>query len=190
LLSPKHPLSHTLANDYLRDLAMTTIDAQHATALRNIIFSLVDTPSAVTPIRYHISQLFQVLPQLLPTTQPNLRVSSVVNQLRQRGNHHLSHAVLADAAALSDSHLSHLFRKETGMALRGYKLWRRTMEGTQLMLQGKSITEASSESGFADTAHFSRSFKQQFGISPSALLTHAQKVIWLDGHNLTEDTIL
>jgi AraC-like DNA-binding protein len=190
LLSAEHPLSHALAHDYLRDRPMTIIDAQYARTLRSIIFSLVGSQSVGPSIRYHISQLFQALPQLLPLPQPNLRVGSVVKQLRQRGNHHLSHTVLADAAALSDSHLSHLFRKETGMALRGYKLWRRTMEGTQLILQGKSITEASFESGFADTAHFSRSFKQQFGISPSALLIHAQKVIWLDGHDLAEDTIL
>jgi AraC-like DNA-binding protein len=191
LLSAEHPLVLALAHNYLHDRPMIAVDAKHTNALRTVILTILSTPIRATDTLYsHFAALLQTLPQLLPAAQTNQRIGHVMKQLRQRGNHNLSHAVLADAAALSNSHLSHLFRQETGIALRGYKLWRRTMEGTHLMLQGKSITEASFESGFADTAHFSRSFKQQFGISPSALITHVQEVIWLDGHDLTSDTIL
>ena len=38
------------------------------------------------------------------------------------------------------------------------------------MTRGSSLTDAAVEAGFADAAHFTRTFRGHFGIPPSALL--------------------
>jgi AraC-like DNA-binding protein len=37
-------------------------------------------------------------------------------------------------------------------------------------MDGRSRTEAAHETGFADSAHLSRTFRQMFGISPAMLI--------------------
>lgn len=79
---------------------------------------------------------------------------------------------LADAVAvggLSASRLRHLFVEQTGLPFRTYLLWLRLTRALQCFATGASLTEAAHEAGFADQAHFSRTFRRMFGIAPAAL---------------------
>lgn len=52
-------------------------------------------------------------------------------------------------------------------------LWRQRLEASRRALVDRrvnSVTDAALQSGFSDMAHFSRSFRQAFGVSPHALL--------------------
>ena len=78
---------------------------------------------------------------------------------------------LADAVALSPSRLAHLFAEQVGVPIRRYRLWRAIREAIRLCLGGASLTEAAHATGFSDSAHFSNSFRDLFGMTPSLLLS-------------------
>ena len=71
---------------------------------------------------------------------------------------------------LSPSRLRHLFVQETGTIYRGYVLWLRINRAVVAMMEGRNWTAAAHETGFADSAHLSRTFRRMFGISPAMLI--------------------
>lgn len=81
-------------------------------------------------------------------------------------------------AGLSISRFGHLFREETGLPFRRYRLWRRMATVARVVSTGRSLTDAAFEAGFASSAHLSASFRQLFGLAPSTLLRlHTRFVI-------------
>jgi AraC family transcriptional regulator len=54
---------------------------------------------------------------------------------------------------------------ETGIRFRPYVLWLRLEIAVASYAAGNSLTEASYAGGFADSAHFSRTFKRMFGVA-------------------------
>ena len=76
--------------------------------------------------------------------------------------------VVADSG-LSASRLSHLFVQQTGLPFRSYLLWLRLTRAVETVAAGGSLTEAAHEAGFADSAHFSRTFRRMFGVAPAQL---------------------
>ncbi|CAM3053759.1 helix-turn-helix transcriptional regulator [Prescottella defluvii] len=80
----------------------------------------------------------------------------------------LGHA--AAEAHLSPSRLTHLFTREVGIPFRRYALWVRLRTVAERVAEGDNLTRAAVAAGFSDSAHLSRVFKSNFGLSPSALL--------------------
>lgn len=78
--------------------------------------------------------------------------------------------VAARHARLSPSRLSHLFRAEVGLPFRRYVLWARLRRAAEAAARGASMTECAVIAGFSDGAHFSRTFRRHFGLSPSVVL--------------------
>ena len=72
---------------------------------------------------------------------------------------------VAHLLALSEGRFLHLFKAQMGIAWRPYLLWRRLLCAVQLLRHGNSATQAAYKAGFADSAHLSRTFKQNFGIT-------------------------
>ncbi|TMP79978.1 AraC family transcriptional regulator [Pseudoalteromonas phenolica] len=66
---------------------------------------------------------------------------------------------------LSESRFLHLFKDTMQIPWRPYLLWRRLICALQTLQQGKTATEAAYIAGFSDSAHLSRTFKKQFGLS-------------------------
>ena len=56
--------------------------------------------------------------------------------------------------------------KEMGVAFRAYLLWLRLDFALTTYVAGSNLTEAAHAGGFADSAHFSRTFRKMFGIAP------------------------
>ena len=79
-------------------------------------------------------------------------------------------AQLAATIGVSTSRLSHVFTTEVGIPLRSYGRWLRLVRATERLAEGASITEAAHEARFADGAHFSRVFKEMFGLTPSEVM--------------------
>ena len=76
---------------------------------------------------------------------------------------------LALKVSLSPSRLGHLFREQTGLPLRQYRLWLRLQKALEALTQTHSLTVAAHMASFADSAHLSRTFRRMFGIAPSEL---------------------
>lgn len=87
-------------------------------------------------------------------------------------------AVAARHAGCSPSRFSHQFSTEMGIAYRAFVKWRKLLAAIGAISQGQDFTTAAHAGGFADSAHFSRTFKAMFGMAPSRLfaeLTLAEK---------------
>jgi AraC-like DNA-binding protein len=63
-----------------------------------------------------------------------------------------------------------------GIPLRRYLLWLRLIKGIKVALEGVSLTSAAHKVGFSDSAHFSRTFKEMFGLTPSELFKNSKFV--------------
>ena len=102
------------------------------------------------------------------------RIERALAALDQQLRGKVSAQALAAVAHLSLSQLERLFAEQLGMPVRRLVLWRRLRVALQLALAGSTLTEAAHDAGFADSAHFSRTMKQLFGVSAAASLRQLQ----------------
>lgn len=70
----------------------------------------------------------------------------------------------ADVAGLSAERYRHLFAEAIGLPFRRYVLWRRLQRALSTLEAGADVTTAAHEAGFADSAHFARTFRAMLGI--------------------------
>ena len=98
------------------------------------------------------------------------RIARVLERLASDLDMRLSASAAADIACLSESRFSHLFVEEVGLPYRTYVLWRLLMIAVTAIAAGTNLTSAAHEAGFADSAHFSRTFLRMFGVPASLLL--------------------
>lgn len=101
------------------------------------------------------------------------RMSRILSYLEEHYfDHDLTPARIARANAVSTRHLHNLFRHSDTTVTRW--IWERRLKAAREdilnpAMAGKSITEIAYQRGFNDSAHFSRTFKSRFNISPSQL---------------------
>ncbi len=98
------------------------------------------------------------------------RISRVLERLSVDLDARLNASRAAGIACLSESRFSHLFVAEVGLPYRTYVLWRRLLVAVNGIAAGKTLTDAAHDAGFADSAHFSRTFRRMFGVPASLLL--------------------
>lgn len=70
---------------------------------------------------------------------------------------------------LSSTRFLHLFKEKTNLSFRRYQLWNKIVKSLPY-LKEMSITETAHTSGFSDSAHYTRTFKETFGVTPKFLL--------------------
>ncbi|NMZ15244.1 helix-turn-helix transcriptional regulator [Pseudomonas proteolytica] len=117
-------------------------------------------------------RLEQSLRQLPRRQADDERVQRALNTLDQQLNGKVSAQALAEAAHLSLSQLERLFVSQLGVPVRRLVMWRRLRLALDLALNGHTLTQAAHGAGFADSAHFSRTMKQLFGVTAGASLRH------------------
>lgn len=77
---------------------------------------------------------------------------------------------IAEKMNYSESYLTHLFKAQTGVSLKGYLLLRRFEYVWQKISSGKKMTAAILDAGFASPSHFSDTCKRLTGISATEVL--------------------
>ncbi|WP_353137881.1 AraC family transcriptional regulator [Pseudopedobacter sp.] len=77
---------------------------------------------------------------------------------------------LSEVVFLSESRLAHLFKEYVGCSVHQYILWKKIEEAIKLSQKGATLTECAHFSGFVDSSHFNRTFKNMFGIYPYFVL--------------------
>jgi AraC family transcriptional regulator len=79
-------------------------------------------------------------------------------------------AAVAAAAACSPFHLARLFKRHTGMTIRGYRRRLRLVMALDHLADGATdLTGLAMRAGFSDHSHMTTSFRRVFGSTPSAL---------------------
>jgi len=130
-----------------------------------------DRPRTCAELGPVVERLLHTIAQSpLEVRAPDRRVQEVLAILAEAPTDR-SPADLAAEVGLSESRLQHLFNDEVGVPMRRYLLWRRLLQSIQRLSDSETLTNAAHEAGFADSAHFSRTFRQMFGITPSDGLT-------------------
>ena len=77
---------------------------------------------------------------------------------------------IARTVGSSSYPLCRVFRKHTGMSLHGYQQLTRLARGLEKMSGSRqNLTRLALDLGFSSHSHFTRAFKSQFGLPPSAI---------------------
>lgn len=100
---------------------------------------------------------------------PDLRVRKMIAWAMQQQEGPVSLSDVGAVGGLSADRLRHLFVEQTGLPFRTYLLWLRLTRAVEMLAHGVALTRAAHEAGFADSAHFSRTFRRMFGIAPTNL---------------------
>jgi AraC-like DNA-binding protein len=124
--------------------------------------------------------LAALLAQPLQAAAPiDARVARSLRLLRTATLSPLARDRLAGSAALSSSHFNHLFRKEMGVSFRSYRVWSQVRLALGGLAAGGNLTDAAMHGAFSDSAHFSRTFRQTFGMTPSSVIRPLREVVVL-----------
>lgn len=102
-----------------------------------------------------------------PTPDP--RVQACTAWASAHLDQRISTADVARDVGLSVDRMSHLFVEQTGLPFRTYLLWLRMTKAVEAYAHGASLTTAAYDAGFADSAHFSRTFRRMFGVAAAEL---------------------
>ena len=85
-------------------------------------------------------------------------------------NQNLDNPSILNAAkhsGLSRSRVRTLAREQLGMPLSTWVTWRKLVEANKALSDGANLADAALAGSFADQAHFSRTMKRMFGVTPS-----------------------
>ncbi|WP_437730123.1 helix-turn-helix domain-containing protein [Sorangium sp. So ce1335] len=76
-------------------------------------------------------------------------------------------ARLSHEAGLSPRQMRHAFARDVGLPMRAYMRWKRLRRAIAAVEGGASLSAAAASAGFADSAHLSRVYREQFGLTPT-----------------------
>jgi AraC-like DNA-binding protein len=76
---------------------------------------------------------------------------------------------VAEKCFLSPTRFLHLFKEKTNSTFRRYQLWNKLIKSLPFLVKS-SISETAYAFGFSDNSHYTRTFKETFGVTPKFLL--------------------
>jgi AraC family transcriptional regulator len=125
--------------------------------------------SLETQITHHLLRSILSLPVSCEKISQREDIDYIVEYINDHYNQSITLDDLAAKIALSRSHFSRLFKRETGFTLQDYIIKVR-LERARLMLANSSrkIIEIAHQCGFSSSAHFTAAFSKYAGIQPSA----------------------
>jgi AraC-like DNA-binding protein len=97
------------------------------------------------------------------------RITHVVARIKQCIQENLPVCALAEEAQLSVPRLVQLFKLQTGVPIRRFRLWHRMYESVISIGRGENFTDAALNAGFSDLPHYSNYFCSMWGVPPSRL---------------------
>lgn len=105
------------------------------------------------------------------------RLLKAVALIKQDPLSNQSNQWLASQVGMSESQLQRLFKQIVGLPVRRYRLWHRLFVTASYMAVGQTLTEAALMAGFADSPHFSRTFRSMLGMTPSFVFQRHSRLL-------------
>jgi len=103
------------------------------------------------------------------------RIEKIIELIQETVNDTITGEALAESVNLSIPRLAQLFKKQTGIPIRRYRLWHRLYLTAQNVGRGKNLTDAAIDAGFTDSPHFAHTFRAMLGMTPSYILSQVNK---------------
>ncbi len=100
------------------------------------------------------------------TTQQT--VSNIIRYLDHHCHTTVSLADLSKHFYLNPDYISRIFKQHTHSTISSYITLQKITRARQLLQEGYTVVQTQEMTGYSSYAHFSRTFKQQVGISPGA----------------------
>lgn len=83
--------------------------------------------------------------------------------------------MLSKAVCLSQSRLSHLFKRDIGISLNRYMSFMKMKKAYEYVCAGENLTSAALHAGFDSSSHMAAACKRMFGISLSAFMRSQER---------------
>ncbi len=109
-----------------------------------------------------------------PTLDP--RIVRVLDDIAADPCTSISAETYARRECLSFSRFVHLFKDEVGVPLRTFRTWKRARGLLRHVTQEANLADIAQHAGYPDSAHFSRSVRQVFGMTPSAMFAGSRRL--------------
>lgn len=130
---------------------------------------IVELPQDTLPFDSKMAgpEIYKVLDELVGGIDPNLdpRLSAMLLEL-DKAPFKSTLAEIAVDYDLSPSRLRVLAKEQIGVSLSNLLLWRKLVKAFEVLASGSILSEAAQAGGFSDQAHFSRTTRKMFGITP------------------------
>lgn len=126
-----------------------------------------------TQINQLINQLLKISEETKKIIDP--RIEYIMQAIQQDIDNEFDQNDLAALVGLSASRFRHLFREQSDIPYRRYRLWRRVILAIAALHKVDNLTHAAMEAGFTDSAHFNRCFRHTFGINPSIVFKNIDR---------------
>lgn len=104
------------------------------------------------------------------------RIESALRTLRQDPATELSARELAQRCGLSFSRFLHLFKQQTGASWRDLRTWKRARSLLHHVTRDTNLVHVALETGYPDSAHFSHSIRQVYGLRPRDIFAGSRRL--------------
>lgn len=123
-----------------------------------------------TQLQFNLLRTVYPFDALKTTVDP--RIQKIAKRIRMEVPNSIRMKEIGKDFSISEDRLIRLFKENLGIPLRRYLLWVRILRAVKELKAGNNLTDAAHAAGFSDSAHFSRTFKENFGFIPSLFFGH------------------
>ncbi|MDX1451621.1 MAG: AraC family transcriptional regulator [Oleiphilaceae bacterium] len=141
--------------------------------MQNIYDREYEIDEVIARLRRHFCRLAPL--DKKPTIDP--RVEHVVTTISTCPFKNQSVADLAKSTNLSIPRLVELFKRDMGVPISKYRIWRRLFTAALTLANSSNLTDAAHAAGFCDSSHYSKKFKDMFGVSPKHIFGSGNDII-------------
>lgn len=168
LINPISSIGHQLYNKY-RNIQITSLN-ENFEQLVEIFDDYLQNGSDFTNLAHNINNYFVNFKCQceLENHFEDERIYKAIQYLEQNFDRIVSLEEISSVCFLSETRFLHLFKEKTNLNFRRYQLWNKLIKSL-ICLKKQSITETAHQFGFTDSSHYSRTFKETFGLSPKFL---------------------
>ena len=155
LINPSSCFSQKLRKDYINEYGFYASEDDYLSSEGDILFDDIKNKLSV----FFGAEVF------MRKTECDRRILQMLEEIDAFKYTDKKVSDIAKNYGYSESYLTHLFKKETGVPLKNYMLMRRLEYAWMMISKGYKITEAVMYAGFSSSSHFSDVCRKLTGIS-------------------------
>ncbi|WP_343788364.1 AraC family transcriptional regulator [Wandonia haliotis] len=170
LINPISSLGHQLSLQHKENTVLnlhTTLEEKFSVVLKQFLSGTLDFRHVQEAIKSSL-HTFTCQCEEDNHLQDN-RIYSAIQYLEKNFDRVVSLHEIASLCCLSETRFLHLFKEKTNINYRRYQLWNKLVKSLPYLSQ-HSITETAHTFGFTDSSHYTRTFRETFGLSPKKLI--------------------